>query len=367
MNKITGLMCRCLLVIHFSLFLIHSARAQTGTWLGLRIEYDEHVAAPLPVVLTLNADSSSRLTLIDANAPARRSTWSFSGGRMRLDTNIFAPNQWQVTSNLLRLNGVYPMVFRRLADPATVLDSTTVLASLAGHSWASDSLIYHLHANGSAGLENRRTGDLTQHCWQLARVANRLFLVLKGNRQSCDGSLLFPVQIIDSQHDLVQISQTDGYRTQTQTLRRAADLKSTDIVQPRGFQTCQPVVYAPFSMYPYFQYRQGRLHAIRQVVAREFRAVPVPGQSGLIRFRFVVNCEGQAGRFEVLEVDENYQKRPFNPQITSQLLAICRDKLTDWEPGQTTPDSPDAVQERVDTVCLLTFRLKDGQITEIFP
>ncbi len=83
----------------------------------------------------------------------------------------------------------------------------------------------------------------------------------------------------------------------------------------------------------------------------------------MVRIRFLVNCAGEAGRFEVLELDPNYQKRPFDRRITDQLLTICRTELSrGWLPG-----SDSGSEGTFDYVQLITFRLRDGAITEIFP
>ncbi len=354
-------------VILFSLFNINCslfiapASAQTGVWIGQRVEYDEYVATPLPMVLTLRPDSTADIQVLDANGPIHRTNWAMIGDRMRLDTNMFAPGQWAKTGQELRLNGIYPMVFRALLPHSAMPEITSTLSLLTGHSWAGDSLTYHLYANGSAGIENRRTGDVAQHCWQLADINEAVFLVLKGNRQDCINHYLFPIQVLQSSERLVTVLATNGYSSARQIWQRVGDLAPETSVQPRGFQPCQTIVYAPFALYPYKQFWKGRLGLIRQVVAREFKPMSIAGQSGLIRLRFVVNCMGQAGRWEVLELDENYRKRRFDPRITGQLLTICRTKLTDWEPGKDDDNQP------CDTVCLLTFRLKDGLITEIFP
>jgi hypothetical protein len=361
-------------IVHISLFIAYCllfietpVSAQTGVWIGQRVGYDVGVPAPLPLLLTLRADSTAELRLLDADSTARQTRWAMlPNNRMRLDTNTFGPGQWRTDKDTLWLRGRYPLVFRALlsdlANPAPtanrLADARTVLM---GHSWASDSLVYSFFTNGSAGIENRRTGDVARHCWQLMDANGVVLLILKGNRQDCAGNYLFPIQLRRVTDKTVTVLTTNGYDDQTQTWQRTADLAPGADVQPRGFQTCQSMVYAPFALYPYKQFRRGRLGHIRQVVAGAFRAEPLAGQSGLVRLRFVVNCTGQAGRWELLELDENYQRRAFNPQITKQLLDICQTKLTDWEPGMD-----DDGQLR-DTVCLLTFRLKDGRITDIFP
>ena len=351
------------------LFIIHCsfAHAQTpaqeqlvGTWIGVRLEYDEQLYWPNPVQMTLSTDSTYSFGLIDANSPIRRSTWSVKDQSVRLDTNTYALSQWRLSGNELTLTGAFPMTFRHLTKPS--IDSVAVYKAVSGYSWATDSVSYHFHTDGSACLKNRMTGDIAVHCWRLASVGQALFVVIKGNRDDCDGNFQYPLQVMRLSANELHCQGGGPQANDRLLLRREARLATESHCEPKGFQSCRTYIFPSFNLYPYYAYRRGRLFDIRQAVERAYKPVVLPGQSGLIRFRFVVNCRGEAGQFEVLEVDENHEKCAFDPRILGQLNYICRTKLTDWEPGK-----PNGETESVDTGCLLTFRLKDGLITEIFP
>lgn len=346
-----------------------SSQAQTptreqliGTWIGVRVELDEHFDRPYPLRMTFKADSAYTLGLLDENPPAHRATWSLVDQKIRLDTSTYAANQWTLRNNELRLEGPLPIVFRRLVPVA--VDLSVAQKVLADQVWATDSLKYHLHSDGSAYLENTRTGNVAMHCWRLMQVEQSLFLVIKGNQNGCKGNFQYPLQIVQLSSTSMRCLGGSSQESSQPSFRRLQSPGTNEMSQPKGFQLCNSYVFPSFNLYPYFTYKRGRLYNIRQIVEREYKPINQPGQSGLIRFRFVVNCKGEAGQFEILEVNENYEKCAFNPQITNQLLMICRDKLTDWEAGQPTGEPN---QEPVDTFCLLTFRLKNGLITEIFP
>lgn len=357
-----------LVVIHFTLFIIHySSQAQPltrdqliGTWIGVRLEYDEQFYRPNPIYMTLSADSTYSFGLIDANSPLRRATWSMSKQSVRLDTSTYALNQWTLSGDELRLTGVFPMTFRKLTE--TDVDSAAVHNALAGYSWTTDSLSYHFHADGSACLKNQKTGDVAVHCWRLTQVGRSVFVVIKGNQVDCDGNFQYPLQVTRLLINELQCQGGGPRANERLSLTRGTKLAAESHCEPRGFQACRTHTFPPFNLYPYYSYRRGRLFDIRQVVEREYKPLVLPGQSGLIRFRFVVNCRGETGQFEMLEVDENYEKCSFDPRIINQLTDICHTKLPNQEPGK-----PNGETEPVDTVCLLTFRLKDGLITEIFP
>ncbi len=357
------------LIIYFAFFIVRYcfAQAQTptraqlvGTWVGVRLEYDEQFYRPNPVYVTLGPDSTYLFGLIDANSPVQRSTWSMDSQTIRLDTSTYALSQWMLSYDELRLTGAYPMTFRRLVE--SPIDSSAIHKALSGYSWETDSVSYHFHADGSACLKNMKMADVAVHCWQLAQIGRSVFVIIKGNQTNCDGNFQYPLQIARLSVGEIQCQGGGPQTNDRLLLRRGARLATDTGCEPNGFQPCRTYIFSPFSLYPYFFYQRGRLFDIQQVVEREYKPLALPGQSGLIRFRFVVNCRGIAGRFEILEVDESYKKCSFDSRITNQLNAICRTKLPTLEPGK-----PNGESEPVDTVCLLTFRLKDGLITEIFP
>ena len=82
-------------------------------------------------------------------------------------------------------------------------------------------------------------------------------------------------------------------------------------------------------------------------------------QNGYIRIRFVVNCKGLIGRFDVLESDLKFKPFNFDPQIREQLLELTK-SLSNWSPGLMDGKA-------VDSFYFLTFKLIDGRIHEILP
>jgi hypothetical protein len=82
-------------------------------------------------------------------------------------------------------------------------------------------------------------------------------------------------------------------------------------------------------------------------------------QSGWIRIRFMVNCEGQTGRFRLLEADENYQERPFDKNISSQLMKLARE-LKGWK-IQKMDGTP------IDYYQYVVFKINQGNIEKVMP
>lgn len=82
-------------------------------------------------------------------------------------------------------------------------------------------------------------------------------------------------------------------------------------------------------------------------------------QSGWIRIRFIVNCEGETGRFRVISSNMNYQQFDFDERITNQLMAITK-SLKGWKVLSLERDPLDYYQ-------YLIFKIDQGKIVEILP
>lgn len=80
--------------------------------------------------------------------------------------------------------------------------------------------------------------------------------------------------------------------------------------------------------------------------------------SGYITFRFIINCNGEIGRFRVKTIDNNLKETAFDKTKIEKLQTSIKN-LKNWTVG--------TLQEKtVDSYFLLNFRIEDGKITEIF-
>lgn len=340
----------------------------TGTWLGVHVAYDMGYWCPLPTYIRLNADGTSVTGLVDEAAPPQRSTWSITDGQLQIDTNRYARGQVILVGDRLRINGYFPLQFRRYVE--TPLDLAQVERTLTNQVWVIDSLDggprrLHLHGNRQACLEDPATGHKARHYWSLTAHGRSVFLTVKGNGLDSTAKYRFMFQVSRATDGQVAATGWNGHAVTTQNLRNVARLPASDTCRVVGFQPCRTCLYQPLDMYYQFD-RKGhseRLWHIRETYRKAYRPVNITGQSGLVRIRFLVNCAGEAGQYDVLELDANYQKRPFDRRITDQLLTICRMQLSSgWLPG-----SDGRSEGTYDYVQFITLRLRDGVITEIFP
>lgn len=355
-------------VFYSTLFIFHCSlvtaqtptREQlTGTWIGVHTEWDIDTYCPLPTYIRLAADSTYTLGLVDNGAPPIVSTWAANDRVIRLDTVQYQPKLITLRGNQLRIGMFYPMTFRRLTP--IPLDSAMLYRQLAGRIWQADSLIIHLHNNGRVCLENPATKQRTVHFWQLARMDESVFLIIRGNQVDHNGGYKPLWQIANASSKQMQAIGWYHQAIKTVTFHFVRTLAAGDSCRGVGFQPCN-------NCFARMWHDLGIGHEDQYALNKLFRTYYQPtsrlGQSGLIRIRFVVNCKGERGLFEVAGFGEDYCPKTFDPQITSQLVQICHEHVpTNFSMYAT--DLP--YTEPLDSAISLTFRLKDGQLTAILP
>jgi len=81
--------------------------------------------------------------------------------------------------------------------------------------------------------------------------------------------------------------------------------------------------------------------------------------SGYLNFRFLVNCEGKPGKFEINELNLDLEKTDLNDDMVSELLTLTSDKKH-WNVFY--------VKELPRNYYMyILYRIENGKITEILP
>jgi hypothetical protein len=143
-------------------------------------------------------------------------------------------------------------------------------------------------------------------------------------------------------------------------LRWVGDIEQSDQIDGPDFKVCN----GDDNIHQYFNLEEGPIyHGEKSSIINTFKAKYQPiadsNQNGLIRIRFIVNCEGKAGRFRVLQSDYNYQETEFDQDIVTQLENITKgiEKWGILYRGEIPEDY----------YMYLIFKITDGQLTEILP
>ncbi|MTI32421.1 hypothetical protein [Xanthovirga aplysinae] len=104
---------------------------------------------------------------------------------------------------------------------------------------------------------------------------------------------------------------------------------------------------------------EGEKHAIIKEFEERYDTTIAAKESGLIRIRFIVNCQGETDRFRILSMDENYNQIKIDQSITHQILNITK-SLKGWKPKTFE-------EETVDYYQYLIFKIHQGKIVKILP
>lgn len=143
-------------------------------------------------------------------------------------------------------------------------------------------------------------------------------------------------------------------------IRWVGDIEQNEQIDKLDFNICN----GDDKILQYFNLGQGPVYngeksKILDTFKSKYKPISDKSQNGLIRVRFIVNCEGIAGRFRILQSDYGYKEKEFNQDIVSQILTITK-QINNWE-ILYKEENP------VDYYMYLIFKITDGQLTEILP
>ena len=103
----------------------------------------------------------------------------------------------------------------------------------------------------------------------------------------------------------------------------------------------------------------GEKPALVKVFTDNCKMEKLKGETGFVTIRFIVNCQGQTGWFRLSQVNEKLEEITLDKRITDQLLKLTK-SLNGWQIGQYNNSVYDYYQ-------YLTFKIIDGQLTDILP
>lgn len=126
-----------------------------------------------------------------------------------------------------------------------------------------------------------------------------------------------------------------------------------------NFKVCHEDLTIPFNYGGFGLVYEGEKKKLVETINNKFHYQKTKGQTGFITIRFIINCEGQTGRFRVIEMDLNLKPKKFDEDISNQILNITKG-LDGWQRLERWEKVWDVQQ-------YLTFKFEDGVITEILP
>ena len=143
----------------------------------------------------------------------------------------------------------------------------------------------------------------------------------------------------------------------TKYLHSIGYIDSSEVQLNKGFKVCDEE-----RIYQYYNpkeasYSKGK-NGLRNFILQHYKNEGYQ-DSGYLTIRFVINCEGQAGRYIIHENNLELVPTKLNPKMVAQLFDLTT-QLKTWNPNIIF-DKPS------DSYVFLTYRIEDGEIMEILP
>ena len=116
-------------------------------------------------------------------------------------------------------------------------------------------------------------------------------------------------------------------------------------------------IYSTHHGAPEYAYAKNKKH-FRETIMSEYNSEEFQ-DSGYLNFRFLVNCQGRAGWFEINEMDLNLAKTNLNDELVGRLLELTANEKH-WNTLTIKGESKNYYM-------YILYRIENGKITEILP
>jgi len=123
------------------------------------------------------------------------------------------------------------------------------------------------------------------------------------------------------------------------------------------FNVCNENYIAQYYNTPELPYPNGK-NGFRNYINLAYVNNNYP-DSGYLNIRFIINCEGKAGRFVIHENNLDLEPNAFSEDLKNQLFKLTSE-IKDWKPIFL-------FEEARDSYMYVSYRIENGKITEIIP
>lgn len=140
-----------------------------------------------------------------------------------------------------------------------------------------------------------------------------------------------------------------------QLTNRVGDLSFNEKIDKSNFKVCNEKLITQY--YSSKSNYQGGKKAIKKELWQITEKLTFEN-SGFITFRFIINCNGEIGRFRVKTIDSELKENSFETQKI-EILQKSIEKLQKWNAGTWK-------NKTLDSYFVLNFKVEQGKITDIF-
>lgn len=199
----------------------------------------------------------------------------------------------------------------------------------------------------------------TYKCFKIDDIKGLHFLNLYGTKWDCNPYFqFFKYQIIQKNSNTLILRGYFNDNFDELLLKKTYNIDDNK----NDFSVCDDLIHENDPIHRYYYSApvyNGGIYNITKTYNLKYSKPEDIRESGVIRIRFIINCKGETGRFEMIEMDNNYVIKPFHASISTQILNICK-ALNEWTPGRIN-------NVNLDSYKFLTFKIKDSEIIEIYP
>ncbi|MEO1262387.1 MAG: hypothetical protein AAFZ15_26510 [Bacteroidota bacterium] len=142
-------------------------------------------------------------------------------------------------------------------------------------------------------------------------------------------------------------------------LRHVGDIEHDSNIDDEDFIVCNESTATQYFAFGEHLPYEGEKYEIEKIFFEKYKTPENSTENGLVRIRFVVNCKGEAGRFRLMAMNDDYQEKKFDNKITGQLMALTKG-LDGWRVMVSKSDPRDYY-------VYLIFKIRNGELVDIMP
>lgn len=123
------------------------------------------------------------------------------------------------------------------------------------------------------------------------------------------------------------------------------------------FKLCQGSLHPYY--YPELEYKGG-FYEIKKYFYSEYEQIEDGRNTGIVRIRFNINCNGESGNYEVETCNLDYKNKKMNKKIIKQLLKLTKN-LTNWIPAKNEDGA------FINSHKFFAFKIVNGKLEDVLP
>lgn len=350
----------CLVSIHSKDKTASQNEAILGLWLSGSTQLDENYFIPNSAVFKFNNDG----TLVIKNIGKKPDTTSYQFYDSSFAINNRKMDEFAISKDEVMKfrDGKRTFYLKRTKGKTTESLISDYASLLTSTNWQKENEVMSFTGGTNKLISYDNIANTSsEYCYDIEVFEGGVYLSKYGSPNNCVSNKQFLERVVNISNKRLEVLRWENGDFNNVTYRSVKETKYNLSSQTRSFQSCNKYLNKNYPGHRYYAvgtaYRNG-LYEIRKNFDKKYVA-PETKENGLIRIRFIVNCSGQTGSYEVLELDTDYREKNFDPRITSQILDITK-SLDQWTPGSKKG-------KVVDSYKFLTFKIRNSEIIEIFP